>query len=170
MKDGPPSRPTVSERALYLPGGQYLDLDTSEWDAWLAQAISFDVHHTSGPFIAVREQRKRGSSYWVARRYDKGRRASVYIGTRVTAEDLARAGDELAVKIAAQSPKPVKARPPRRVLSAYQLDDITVDSDPVTMRALVADLLSREHDPARRAALEALQSLVDSIWPVTSKQ
>jgi hypothetical protein len=51
------------------------------------------------------------------------------------------------------------------VLSAPQLDAIAGESDPATMREVVGELLQRETDPERRAALEALQKLVASVWP-----
>lgn len=113
----------------------------------------------------AREKRGRGGLYWVARRYDRGRRASAYIGARVTAADLERAAEELATKIQAQAPAERKARPGRRVLSAPQLDAIAGESDPATMREVVGELLEREADPERRAALEALRKLVASVWP-----
>jgi hypothetical protein len=53
------------------------------------------------------------------------------------------------------------------VLSTPQLDAIAEGSDPSTMRTVVAELLEQERDPERRAALEALQKLVTSVWPGT---
>lgn len=160
-----PERPTVTAGTLQLPDGRCLALDTSGWDAWLAQALAFDVRHPAGDFLAAREKRGRGGLYWVARRYDRGRRASAYLGAYVRAADLERAGTELAAKIAAQAPAERKPPPGRRVISQPQLEAITGTSDPTTMREVVTTLLAQETDPERRAALEALQKLVASIWP-----
>jgi hypothetical protein len=167
--DTAPERPTVRDEELRLPDGKRLALDTREWDAWLAQALSFDVAHPAGDFLVAHEKRRRGGLYWVARRYDRGRRASAYIGARVTASDLEKAATELAAKISAQAPAERKAPPGRRVLSTPQLDAIAGESDPTTIQAVVAELLEREADPGRRAALQALQKLVASVWPDTER-
>ena len=116
--DTAPERPTVIDGELRLPDGQRLALDTPPWDAWLAQALSFDVAHPAGDFLVAREKRGRGGLYWVARRYDRGRRASAYIGARVTASNLEQAATELAEKIGAQAPAERKAPPGRRDLRA----------------------------------------------------
>lgn len=101
----------------------------------------------------------------MARRYGRGRRASAYIGARVTASDPDQAATELAAKIGGQAPAERKAPPGRRVLSAPQLDAVAGESDPTTMQAVVAELLEGEANPERRAALEALQKLITSVWP-----
>jgi hypothetical protein len=155
----------VQDGELHLPDGARLALDTSAWDAWLAQGLAFDVAHPAGEFLVASERRGRGGRYWVARRYDRGRRASAYLGAQVGAADLERAAAELATKIEAQAPAERRAPPGRRVLSTPQLDAITGESDPTTMRAVVDDLLAGEADPGRRAVLEALQKLVASVWP-----
>lgn len=165
MTPGRYDRPTVSGGELWLPDGLRLALDTPAWDAWLAQALAFDVEHPAGAFLVAREKRRRGGMYWVARRYDQGRRAAVYVGAQVGAADLEHVAAELAAKVAAQAPAERKAAPGRRVLSTPQLDAIAGESDPTTMRTVVDDLLAQEVDPARRAALEALQKLVASVWP-----
>lgn len=160
-----PERPTVTAGVLRLPDGPCVALDTPGWDAWLAQALAFDVRHPAGDFLVAREKRGRGGLYWVARRYDRGRRASVYLGAHIQAADLERAGTELAAKIAAQVPAERKPPPARRVISLPQLETITGASDPTTMRDVVTGLLEHETDPERRAALEALRNLVASVWP-----
>lgn len=165
MNDITPIRPTIVHGELRLPDGKRIALDTSAWNAWLAHALAFDVAHPAGDFLVVREKRGRGGLYWVARRYDRGRRASVYLGVMIVAVDLEQAGAELAEKIEAQTPAERKPPPGRRVLSAPQLDAITGDSDPETMQTVVAELLANERDPERRAALKALQKLVASVWP-----
>ncbi|GAB4217191.1 MAG: hypothetical protein OHK0022_59200 [Roseiflexaceae bacterium] len=159
-----PDRPTVRGDTLHLPDGQRLALDTPLWDAWQAQALAFDVAHPAGDFLVAREKRQRGGLYWVARRYDQGRRASVYLGARVAAPDLERAATELAAKIGERPAAPPKPPPPRRVLSADQLAALTGDSDPHHMRALLDQLLASETDPVRRAALDALRRLVEALW------
>ncbi|HEU4325958.1 MAG TPA: hypothetical protein VFS21_22660 [Roseiflexaceae bacterium] len=158
------SRPTVRCGNLHLPDGQCLALDTPQWDAWQAQALAFDVAHPAGDFLVAREKRQRGGLYWVARRYDQGRRASVYLGARVAAADLEHAATELAAKIDERPAAPPKPPPPRRVLSVDQLSALVGDSSPHTMRALLDQLLAAETDPARRAALEALRRLVTALW------
>lgn len=165
MTEPLPERPTVATGVLRLPDGQRITLDTPGWDAWLAQALAFDVRHPAGDFLVAREKRGRGGLYWVARRYDRGRRASAYLGARVQTADLEQAGVDLAEKIAAQQPAERKPPPGRRVISLPQLEAITGASDPQTMRAVVAALLEQETDLERRAALEALQKLVASVWP-----
>ncbi len=158
------SRPTVRSGTLFLPDGQRLALDTPLWDAWLAQALAFDVTHPAGDFLVAREKRQRGGLYWVARRYDQGRRASVYLGARVAAADLERAAAELAARIDERPVAPPRPPPPRRVLSTDQLAAIAGDSDPQAMRAALDRLLASETDPARRAAFEALRRLVAALW------
>jgi hypothetical protein len=165
VNDVPPKRPTVDGGELRLPDGRSLPLDTLAWDGWLAQALAFDVAHPAGEYLVAREKRQRGGLYWVARRYDRGRRASVYLGARITAAVLARTGMDLAAKIDAQPLAEPKSRQRQRVRSAPQLDTLAGESNPTTMRAVVAELLAQEVDPSRRAALEALHRLVESVWP-----
>ena len=157
--------PVVEGGKLVPPDGRPLSLDTPEWDAWLANHLVFRVVHPAGGYTVVRERRQRGGHYWVARAYDQGRRASSYIGTRVSAAALDRAGTELAARIAEQAPVQPRPRPKRRVLSDYQLEEIVGASDPQTMRMLAADLLGDVHDPEHRAAAAAILRLIDALWP-----
>jgi LuxR family maltose regulon positive regulatory protein len=72
-----------------------LQLDGPEWFAWLRDISSFAFQGREGRFTARKEERRRGSMYWVAYLRSKGKLTKRYIGpteavTIVRLEQVAR--------------------------------------------------------------------------------
>ena len=159
------SQPVVRGDTLIGSDGQVIALDTPAWDAWVAQALLFYVDHPAGRFAVARERRQRGDRYWLARRVDRGRRVSVYVGKTVRRADLERAGAELAERLERAPVLPPRPPMGRRVLSEAQLDRLRGEVTPEAMRREVHALLDETSDGQRRRVLQALCQVLDALWP-----
>src|SRR3712207_4070066 len=82
--------PYVAGGVLHIPGlrgDPEIGVDSASWAAWLIDPAtrSFSFQSSSGRFTARKEQRSRGSEYWVAYRKIGGKLHKAYLGK---AEDV----------------------------------------------------------------------------------
>jgi hypothetical protein len=120
-----------------MPDGRRISVDSDEFQAELSHTRSVEVEFRLGSFLIVAERRQRGGRYWVARGYQAGKRASLYLGTSFRSSEVRSAADELASRLSSDVGSP----------------------DPRAIDVVVRDLLRRERDPARREAAEAIAAL-----------
>jgi len=126
---------------LVFPDGRSCRLDSLEFATFLSLGEAFAVQYEHGVFLAVADRRHRGSLYWMARAYLKGKRAATYLGQRPGSKELQQAAHELAVTL-----QPQVDDPPVTVVSSV-------------IEEILAEMRARETDPDRRRAVEALADL-----------
>lgn len=123
---------------LEFPDGRAVDVAGDAFAAAVAESRTVAVEFGLGRFLIISERRARGGQYWVARAYHGGRRASFYLGREFGEREVREATEALL----------------RRLSDAPRLPADTPMDD------VVRDLLEREHDPARRAAAQAIAAMV----------
>lgn len=137
LADGTSGKPLVLE----VLGGRSIEVES---DAFLSELVRLQVvvvEYPLGNFLVIAERRKRGDRYWVARAYFRGTRAAIYLGRTFDEAGIRRAATELAARL------------------GWSRDDRS--SEPRSaVEAVMQDMIRRERDPGRRAAVETIVALV----------
>lgn len=138
-------RPTVHDldtSPVLVRGRKRIALDDPAFTSAVEKLHTFAVDYELGSFLVIAEKRRRGGTYFVARAYSAGKRASHYLGRAadISTESLREAAKTLIEKL----------RPPKRATEPSSVD----------VEAFVAELVARETDPERRATAQMLAELI----------